>query len=118
MELYAGIDLHSDNNVLVVLDESDRIIYQKRLPNVLADIVAALASCEGAIKGVAVESTYSWYWLVDGLQEAGYAVHLVNTAAVKQYDGLKYGGDFSDARHPGVGSQSEANDLCDRHAVA
>ncbi len=69
------------------------------LPNVLADIVAALSSCGDTIKGVAVESTYNWYWLVDGLQEAGYAAHLVNTAAVKQYDGLKYGGDFSDARH-------------------
>ena len=99
MELYAGIDLHSNNNVLVVLDESDRVIYQKRLPNVLEDIVAALTSCGGTIKGVAVESTYNWYWLVDGLQEAGYTVHLVNTAAVKQYDGLKHSGDFSDARH-------------------
>jgi len=69
MELYAGIDLHSNDNVLVVLDESDRVIYQKRLPNVLADIVAALASCQSTIKGVAVESTYNWYWLVDGLQE-------------------------------------------------
>lgn len=39
MELYAGIDLHSNNNVLVVLDESDRVSYQKRLPNVLADIL-------------------------------------------------------------------------------
>ncbi|MDD5058141.1 MAG: IS110 family transposase [Sideroxydans sp.] len=99
MELYAGIDLHSNNNVLVVLDESDRVIYQKRLPNKLADILDALASCGGPIKGVAVESTYNWYWLVDGLQDAGYTAHLVNTAAVKQYDGLKYGGDFSDARH-------------------
>ena len=26
-------------------------------------------------------------------------MHLVNIAAVKQYDGLKHGGDFSDARH-------------------
>ena len=99
MELYAGIDLHSNNSVLTVLDEGDRAIYQKRLPNVLADIVAALASCQGTIKGVAVESTCNWYWLVDGLQAAGYAVHLVNTAAVKQYDGLKHSGDFSDARH-------------------
>jgi transposase len=48
---------------------------------------------------VAVESTFNWYWLVDGLQAAGFSVHLVNTAAVKQYDGLKHGGDFSDARH-------------------
>ncbi|MGJ7512608.1 IS110 family transposase, partial [Variovorax sp. GT1P44] len=45
------------------------------------------------------ESTYNWYWLVDGLQDAGFIVHLVNTAAVKQYDGLKHGGDLSDARH-------------------
>ena len=51
------------------------------------------------MRGVAVESTYNWYWLVDGLQAAGFTVHLVNTAAVKQYDGLKHGGDFSDARH-------------------
>ena len=46
MELYAGIDLHSNNNVLVVLDESDRVIYQKRLHNVLADILEiGRASC-------------------------------------------------------------------------
>jgi transposase len=37
--------------------------------------------------------------MVDGLQDAGFTVHLVNTTAVKQYDGLKHSGDFSDARH-------------------
>jgi hypothetical protein len=26
-----------------------------------------------------VESTYNWYWLVDGLMEHGYRVHLANT---------------------------------------
>lgn len=46
-----------------------------------------------------VESTYNWYWLVDGLQAAGYRVHLANTAAIKQYDGLKHSGDESDAAH-------------------
>ena len=99
MELYAGIDLHSNNSVVVVLDEHDRVVYRKRLPNDLGMIVAALRSCAGTINGVAVESTFNWYWLVDGLQDAGYAVQLVNTAAVKQYDGLKHSGDFSDARH-------------------
>jgi len=98
MELYAGIDLHSNNSVIVVLDESDRIVYQKRLPNDLTAIAATLKAC-GPIAGVAVESTYNWYWLVDGLMDAGHTLHLVNTAAVSQYDGLKHGGDFSDARH-------------------
>lgn len=99
MELYAGIDLHSNNSVVVVLDENDRVVYQKRLPNSLERIIQALAGCAAPIKGVAVESTFNWYWLVDGLQAAGYVVHLVNTAAVKQYDGLKRSGDFEDAHH-------------------
>jgi transposase len=99
MELYAGIDLHSNNAVLMVLDGADRVVFAKRLANDLEAILMALRSCAGSILGVAVESTYNWYWLVDGLQDAGYRVHLVNTAAVKVYDGLKHSGDFSDARH-------------------
>lgn len=98
MELYAGIDLHSNNSVIVVLDTSDRVVYQKRLPNNREAIIGALMAC-GPIVSVAVESTFNWYWLVDALEDAGYAVKLVNTAAVKQYDGLKHSGDFSDARH-------------------
>ena len=46
-----------------------------------------------------VESTFNWYWLVDGLQEAGYRVHLANTTAIKKYEGLKHSGDESDARY-------------------
>lgn len=99
MPLYAAIDLHSNNSVLCVLDEADRIVFSKRLPNDLATIEKALLACPGEIVGVAIESTYNWYWLVDGLQDAGLTVHLVNTCAVKQYDGLKHSGDFEDARH-------------------
>src|SRR5438046_7309113 len=51
------------------------------------------------LAGVVVESTYNWYWLVDGLQDAGLHVHLANTAAIKQYDGLKHSGDETDAQH-------------------
>lgn len=98
MELYAGIDLHSNNSVIVVLDGQDRERYRQRLPNDLGRIVGALRGC-GEIAAVAVESTFNWYWLVDGLQDAGFNTRLVNTAAVKQYDGLKHGGDFSDAHH-------------------
>ena len=98
MELYAGIDLHSNNCAIVVLDANDREAYRKRLPNDLAGVIAELRGC-GDVTAVAVESTYNWYWLVDGLQEAGYEIRLVNTAAVKQYDGLKHTGDFSDAHH-------------------
>lgn len=99
MSLYAGIDLHSNNSVLAVIDERDRVLRQCRLPNDLATILKALEPFHDEVTGVAVESTYNWYWLVDGLAEHGYRMHLVNTAAVAQYDGLKYSGDDTDARH-------------------
>jgi len=44
-----------------------------------------------------VESTFNWYWLVDGLQAADYPVHLANPAAMVQYSGLKQTDDESDA---------------------
>jgi transposase len=53
---------------------------------------------QDAISGVVVESTYNWYWLVDGLMEKGYPVHLANTLAIQQYNGLKYTNDATDAR--------------------
>ena len=99
MKLYAAIDLHSNNSVLVILDERDRVVYERRLPNELPAILNELKAHRKKVQGIAVESTYNWYWLVDGLMDAGYIVKLVNTAAVKIYDGMKYSGDEHDARH-------------------
>ncbi len=98
MKLYGAIDLHSTNNVTVVIDEQDRVVYQKRLPNDLALILKELSVYQSELQGIVVESTYNWYWLVDGLMEQGYKVHLANTAAIQQYEGLKYTDDHSDAR--------------------
>src|SRR5215469_18390295 len=98
MPLYGGIDLHANNSVIVLLNEQDEVIYQKRLPNALPTILEQLVPYHTEIKGLVVESTYNWYWLVDGLMEADYQVHLANPAAIQQYSGLKYSDDHSDAR--------------------
>ena len=44
-----------------------------------------------------VESTYNWYWLVDGLRAEKYPVVLANPAAMVQYDGIKHADDTNDA---------------------
>jgi transposase len=98
MRLYGAIDLHSNNNVTVLMDEKDKVVYQKRLTNDLPLIVEQLSPYASSIEGIVVESTYNWYWLVDGLMEKGHPVHLANTAAIQQYEGLKYTDDDSDAR--------------------
>ena len=97
--MYSGIDLHSNNSVVAVIDEADRVVAQKRLPNDLMKVVGFLSQWKSEQAGIVVESTYNWYWLVDGLQDAGFHVHLANTAAIKQYDGLKHSGDETDAHH-------------------
>src|ERR1700730_17562957 len=96
---YSGIDLHSNNSVITVIDETDRVMAEKRLPNDLTKILAFLAPWKCELAGVVIESTFNWYWLVDGLQAAGFTVHLAHTTAVRQYDGLKHSGDETDARY-------------------
>jgi transposase len=98
MPLYGGIDLHANNRVVVLLNDQDQVIYEKRFPKHLPAILEPLRLHPGEIAGLVVESTYNWYWLVDGLLEAGYQVHLANPAAIQQYSGLKYSDDHSDAR--------------------
>ncbi len=78
-----GIDLHGNNSVVVLLNEQDQVIYQRRLSNHLPTILEPLAPYHSDIKGVVVESTSNWYWLVDGLREADYRVHLANPAAMQ-----------------------------------
>ena len=98
MKLYCGIDLHSNNSVIVILDEADKVVYQKKLSNNLELILQQLLVYIDDIVAIAIESTFNWYWLVDGLKEAGYEVKLVNTAAVQTYNGLKHTDDKDDAR--------------------
>ena len=97
MEAYAGIDLHSSNSYIGIIDEQDQRHFAKRLPNSLTQILVALEPFKKDLEAVVVESTYNWYWLVDGLQEEGYKVHLANPSAIKQYEGLKHTDDKWDS---------------------
>jgi transposase len=97
MKTYAGIDLHASNNYLAVIDENDHRLYKKRLPNRVDEVVSALEPFRETLEGVVVESTYNWYWLVDGLQDNGYTLHLANPSAIKQYEGLKHTDDQWDS---------------------
>lgn len=98
MPLYCGIDLHSNNSVVSLINEHDQVIQEKRLDNDLDLIHGYLSPFQSDLTGVVVESTYNWYWLVDGLMEKGYTVHLANTLAIQQYNGIKHTNDETDAR--------------------
>ena len=98
MELYAGLDLHSRNTYIGIMDKAFNRVFKKRVSNHLELILETLDPFRNQIKGFVVESTYNWYWLVDGLMDAGYSsAHLANPSAIKQYEGLKHSDDQHDA---------------------
>ena len=86
--LYGGVDLHSNNAMYVITDERDKQLLRQRLPNELSVVLAALAPYRPRLKVVAVESTYNWYWLVDGLQAQKYPVVLAHPSEMEQYYGI------------------------------
>jgi hypothetical protein len=55
---YSGIDLHSNNSAVTVIDETDRVVAEKRLPNDLLKIQAFFAAWQTELAGVVVESTF------------------------------------------------------------
>ncbi len=95
--LYVGSDLHSNNNMIGLIDEQGKRVFRRRIPNDREVVRDVLSPYKGDIVGIAVESTYNWYWLVDTWMDEGYNVHLANPSAIQQYNGLKHADDKHDA---------------------
>jgi transposase len=95
--LFCGVDLHSNNAMYVITDSRDKQLFKRRLPNQLPIILESLEPFRQRLKVVAVESTYNWYWLVDGLRDREYPVVLANPSEMDQYHGIKEADDLTDA---------------------
>jgi transposase len=96
-KVMAGIDLHSNNAVIAVMDVEGKRLGSRKVPCNLKEVVKVLAPFKQRLEKVAVESTYNWYWLVDGLRSFNYPVVLANPAGMEQYSGIKHADDTNDA---------------------
>ena len=96
-KVVAGMDLHSNNVVIWVMDMDGHRLASRKMPCEIKDVVKFLTPFKKRLEQVAVESTYNWYWLVDGLQALKYPVVLANPAAMAQYSGIKHADDTNDA---------------------
>jgi transposase len=99
MKLYTGMDLHSNNTYIGISTENDQRVFKGRFPNKLPVILEVLEPYKEEIVGIVVESTFNWYWLVDGLMENDYEtrVHLAHPAGFQPYKGLKHSNDKTSA---------------------
>ena len=98
-KLFAGFDLHSNNVMIGVINQDGKRVAHRKLDCNLNDVIQFLTPLQPQLQSMAVESTFNWYWLVDGLRAQGYPIDLANPAKIKQYSGLKHADDEDDAFH-------------------
>jgi len=96
-KLFAGIDLHSNNVMIGVMNQDGKRVAYRKLDCDLKEVTQFLDPFKGQLQSLAVESTFNWYWLVDGLRAKGYPIDLANPAKIEQYNGLKHSADKDDA---------------------
>ncbi len=96
-KVVAGMDLHSNNVVIGVMDLDGKRLAHQKVECRLNEVLKFLAPYKKRLERVAVESTYNWYWLVDGLRALKYPVVLANPAGMEQYSGIKHADDTNDA---------------------
>ncbi len=96
-KIYAGLDLHGNNVMCSLRDAEGRTVAKQKVDTTLAAVVAVLEPYRDRLAGVGVESTFNWYWLVDGLRAQKYPVRLANPAKMDQYGGIKVTNDETDA---------------------
>ena len=96
MTFYCGIDLHSKKSHVCIIDKNGKKVKEENLNNDLTLILEFLKPY-GKDVHIAIESTINWYWIVDGLQEAGYDVKLAHTLGLHMITGAKVKTDRRDA---------------------
>ena len=96
-KLIAGMDLHSNNVLIGIINQDGKRLAHRKVNCNLAEVIAFLKPLKAQLQSMAVESTFNWYWLIDGLREASYPIDLANPAKIEQYSGLKHADDKDDA---------------------
>jgi len=98
-KLIAGLDLHSNNVMIGIINEDGKRVAHRKLECDLKQVTEFLKPLKPQLQSMAVESTFNWYWLVDGLRGQGYGIDLANPAKIEQYNGIKHVDDKDDAFH-------------------
>jgi transposase len=96
MNFYCGIDLGARESQICVIDKRVKKVLELKTRNNLEHIKQLLAPYKKNLE-IVVESTFNWYWLVDGLQAAGCKVVLAHTLGLHLITAAKVKTDRRDA---------------------
>ncbi len=79
MTLFAGLDVSVKETAVCVVDESGKVLCERKVPTEPGDIISLMCSIGGDYDRVGIEAGPLSQWLVNGLRAAGLPVVCVET---------------------------------------
>jgi transposase len=92
-----GIDLHAQTMAICIMDKNGKVLVKKSIKCTIDLLMELLKPYRKRIS-VGVESTYNWYWLLDGLKRHKVPCFLGHALYIKYRCGNKHKNDPVDAR--------------------
>ena len=96
-EYFCGVDLHARNIYICVMNREGDILLKRNIPNNFTKFKQFIEPFFPDL-AVGCESTYNYYWLLDGCSEAGIPFYLGHAFYMKAIGGNKKKNDPIDAK--------------------
>jgi transposase len=82
MSVYVGIDVHRKRSQVAVIDEDGEVLANRNVPNGIETILGVIGGLPPGTPA-AFEAAFGWGWLVELLEDYGFAPHLVRPLQCK-----------------------------------
>ena len=82
MSVYVGIDVHRKRSQVAVINEGGEVLANRNVPNGTRPVLGVIGGLPSGTP-VAFEAAFGWGWLVELLEDYGFAPHLVHPLQCK-----------------------------------
>jgi len=96
MSVYVGIDVHRKRSQVAVIDQDGKVLANRNVPNGVAPILRVIGDLPSGTPA-AFEAAFGWGWLVELLEDYGFAPHLVHPLHCKAIASARLKNDKVDA---------------------
>src|SRR5690348_15482100 len=96
MSVYVGIDVHRKRSQVAVVDEGGEVLANRNVPNGVESVLGVIGGLPPGTP-VAFEAAFGWGWLVELLEDYGFAPHLVHPLQCKAIASARLKNDKVDA---------------------
>ena len=95
MSYFCGIDLGAKRSQVCIIDNDQKVLVNRKVANDI-EVIHRLIRPHGRVPTV-IESTFNWYWIVDGLQNRQVPVTLAHSLKLAAISSAKVKTDKRDA---------------------